>query len=213
MPCAPVYVDFDDVLCETAASLTGLLEREFGKTVAFEDIHEFNLAISFGLTSAECDHLMHVAHQPPFLSQLPPIEGAIEAIRGLVADDIPVVIVTGRPPSTHGTSRAWIEEYEVPVADLVFVDKYGRNDPAETRSHCLSPAELAAQDFLAAVDDSPMAIRILAEHTLHHVIVFDRPWNRRLSASEAGLDGRLDRCHTWKDIDAVVRRLARCRDH
>jgi hypothetical protein len=208
MTCAPVYVDFDDVLCETAAPLTGLLKREFGKTVAFEDIHEFNLAISFGLTSAECDHLMHVAHQPRFLSELPPIEGAIETIRGLVADAIPVVIVTGRPPSTHTTSQAWLEEYDVPVSDLVFVDKYGRNDPGETRIHCLSPEQLAEQDFLAAIDDSPMAIRILADHTTHHVIVFDRPWNRRLSASAVGLDGRLDRCHTWMEIDAVVRRLA-----
>ena len=45
----PVYLDFDDILCETARAFTGLLHREFGKSVAFEDIHTFNLGESFGL--------------------------------------------------------------------------------------------------------------------------------------------------------------------
>ena len=33
-----IYVDFDDVLCETALGLARIVEEEFGRKVAFEDI-------------------------------------------------------------------------------------------------------------------------------------------------------------------------------
>ena len=37
-----IYVDIDDVLCETAASLCGLAAREFGRHVAYEDVGVFD---------------------------------------------------------------------------------------------------------------------------------------------------------------------------
>lgn len=202
-----VYVDFDDVLCETAAPLTVLLQQEFGKTVAFEDILEFDLEVSFGLTRLECSHLMAMAHRSEFLSQLPPIPGAVETIRRWADSGIPIAVVTGRPPSTVAASRSWLEHYGVPFADLVFVDKYGREDPYPSCVRALSREEFAQQDFIAAVDDSPVAIKLLAEDTSHHIIVFDRPWNRDLASVVSGIDDRLERCVFWGDVDRAVRRL------
>ena len=42
-----IYVDFDDVLAETARAYTTLLEQNYGKTVPFDAIWSFNLGISF----------------------------------------------------------------------------------------------------------------------------------------------------------------------
>ena len=52
----PIYVDLDDVLCETARGFLGLLQREFDRRVAFEDIRDFDLGVSFGLD--EIEHLV-----------------------------------------------------------------------------------------------------------------------------------------------------------
>jgi hypothetical protein len=49
-----IYVDFDDVLCETARALVALLQSHFGRTVAFDDVISFDLAVSFGLNLRFC---------------------------------------------------------------------------------------------------------------------------------------------------------------
>ena len=45
-----IYVDMDDVLCETAANLCRLAEREFGRHVDYADVFAFDLQKVFGLT-------------------------------------------------------------------------------------------------------------------------------------------------------------------
>lgn len=205
----PVYVDFDDVLCETAAGLTRLLAREFGKTVDVEDIHEFNLEMSFGLTATECAYLMEVAHRPDILAALPAIAGAVETIRRWADDGIPTVVVTGRPASAYTASRDWLARHQVPVADLLFLDKYQRHDACAAGDvHVLSPEDLRHRDFLAAVEDSPAAIALLAADPDHHILVFDQPWNRDVTPESVDAAGRLERCRSWHIVDAAVRRLA-----
>ena len=48
-----IYVDIDDVLCETAASLCEIVAREFGRHVAYEDVFQFDLQDVFRLTDEE----------------------------------------------------------------------------------------------------------------------------------------------------------------
>ena len=48
-----VYVDMDDVLCETAASLCGMAEREFARRVRYEDVKHFDLQKVFSLDDGE----------------------------------------------------------------------------------------------------------------------------------------------------------------
>ena len=62
-----VYVDFDDVLCETAQGLAVLALEMFGRQVPFEKIHAFDLRVAFDLHLEQYLALMERAHEPDFL--------------------------------------------------------------------------------------------------------------------------------------------------
>ena len=45
-----IYVDMDDVLCETARGCLEIIERVFGKRVAYEQLTDFDLGNSCELS-------------------------------------------------------------------------------------------------------------------------------------------------------------------
>lgn len=192
-----VYVDFDDVLCETARAIIRVVEREFGKTIAFEAIFSFNLAESFDLSPSELAHLMDLVHAPDVLMTMQPIEGALVALETWVARGVAVVVVSGRPPSTEPVCRQWLAEHAVPYRELVLVDKYARPHPPREDVRVRSLDELSAMPFDLAVEDAPRMIGFLAEHTAIPVAVLDRPWNRAL---DAGIEQRVVRCLNWPAV-------------
>ena len=75
-----IYVDFDDCLCETAHYFTNLVWEMFGKKVAYEDVHCFNMQQSFDLTDEEYEKMMHKGHEDEELLSLEVTPGAVEVI-------------------------------------------------------------------------------------------------------------------------------------
>lgn len=194
----PVYIDFDDVLCETALAFTGLLEREFGKRVAFEEIHSFNLGHSFGLDDAQLAHLMEAGHQPAFLNALTPVPGALEGLRRWADAGVEIHIVTGRPASTAPACSAWLRAHAVPAARLVFVDKYGRHLLPGGTDPTLTLDALVQLEFALAVEDAPRMADYLARHTRWPLAVIERPWNRHATIGDNS--ARVSRCRDWSAI-------------
>ena len=88
-----VYVDFDDVLCETADAFLDVVEREFGRRYAFDDIHFFNLEKSFHLNRDEHDHLMGLIHDPSILRIMEPMPGT--AVDSTIAITPSVIMISG----------------------------------------------------------------------------------------------------------------------
>ena len=82
-----IYVDFDDVLCETARALSALAKEMFGRDVPYEDIKFFNLQKSFSLSDAQIEALMARAHEHDFLLGLEPTPGGVEAVRALCSGE------------------------------------------------------------------------------------------------------------------------------
>ena len=195
---ATVYIDFDDVLCETARALAGLLQREFGRTVAFESIHTFDLGKSFSLRAGELDRLMEMGHQPEFLRTLEPVPRAAEALRRWSDAGLRLAVVTGRPPVTRPPCEAWLRAHGIPFDELIFVNKYGRTLMQDHEVQALSLDELAVMPFALAVEDAPGMVAFLLEHTRVPVAIMDRPWNRQ--AAFPSSNGRGIRCRDWAAI-------------
>ena len=188
----PIYVDLDDVLCETARGFLTLLEREFGRRVAFEDIRDFDLSVSFGLGPADLERLFVLAHEHELLAELPPIPDSIETLGGWVEAGHQVAVVTGRPSRTLEDSRRWLARHRVPHHSLTFVDKYGRAEIDGDED--LVPLEaLAARSFRFAVEDSLEMARYLRDTVEIPVFLLDRPWNR-------GAGDGIVRCTGWSDV-------------
>lgn len=197
-----IYVDLDDVLCETAQAFLGILRRDYGKTVEFEDIACFDLGRSFALTPPELEEFMRKAHEPEILSSLEPVEGAVEVLEDWVAAGYEVAVVTGRPSSTHEVSREWLVEAGIPHQSLTFVDKYSRlGRPTDGGPPVVPLAELGRTQYRLAVEDSTDMAEFLAGELGLQVLLYDRPWNRQPSPSvDAGAAGEIHRCNGWREI-------------
>lgn len=194
-----IYVDIDDVLCETAASLCEIVAREFDRHVAYEDVFQFDLQEVFGLTDEEMRRFMVVSHDPVNLAAFPVTEGAAEGIAALHAAGHEVEIVTGRPASSHVATETWLEENGFGGMGVTYVDKYGRagcypQGPDDPPSVTL--AELLARRYDVAIDDSPKVLAPLAAAWPNtRLLVFSRPWNRSLA-----LAPNMTRVEGWKSV-------------
>jgi uncharacterized HAD superfamily protein len=187
-----VYIDFDDVLCETARYLSELARELFDRHVPYEAIAMFDLREAFALSDAELAALMERAHRTEALTGLAPTPGGIEAVRALEGRGHELTIVTGRPASSQAGSFGWLRKHGLARLPLLHVDKYGR---AARAPGTLDLAAFEALRFDVAIDDSPMALDLLAPRRDCRVIVYDRPWNRRYTHA-----ANMRRAGSWTEI-------------
>jgi uncharacterized HAD superfamily protein len=187
-----IYVDMDDVLCETARGCLAVIEREFGIRIAYEQLTTFNLGQACGLGPEETAELYRIVHQPDELLKLAPIEGAIPTLNQWLAAGYRIAIVTGRPPITAECSLEWLARAQVPYHSFTVVDKYGR---FATENTAVSLSELANHQFSFAIEDSPTMANYLAAIMGVEVKLFDRPWNRTCATHP-----KIARCRHWSEI-------------
>ena len=184
-----VYVDFDDVLCATARGFLAVLEQEFGKSIRFEEIVDFDLGRSFDLAPVELQRFFERAHEDDVLAGFEPIEGALAAIAAWREAGCEIEVVTGRPPDTRRASETWLARHEVTYDDLIFVEKYGHAPGG------VPLVSILDRDYAWVVEDSfDMAARLARAG--QRVRLLDRPWNRL--AVEANVD--LVRCADWSEV-------------
>jgi uncharacterized HAD superfamily protein len=188
-----IYIDIDDVLCETARGCLAIIERKFGKRVPYECLTSFDLGQACELGPEETAALYHIVHHPDELLKLEPIPAAIPILRQWSAGGYKIAIVTGRPPATYEPSVEWLNIHEVPYHSFIMVDKYGRFETQDTIAVSLS--ELAEKSFYFGVEDSPTMARFLAEEMGVPVKLFDRPWNQ--TAVE---HPNIKRYNHWREI-------------
>ena len=199
-----LYIDFDDVLCETARAITRILPGLFGRRVAFEAIHEFDLEVSFSLTPQEHEHLMRVGHESEFLGTVDPVPGAVDGMRQLKERDFEIAIVTGRPPECRDISVDWLTRHGVPFDRVLHVNKYGRFAGTQI-DQAISLEKIAEVKFHAAIEDAPCMVTYLINTMTMPVIVFERPWNKNAAISLDGNADRLLRCRDWSQILDTLR--------
>ena len=200
-----IYIDFDDVLCETARHLSDMARTLYSRDVPYEAISVFNLQEAFALSDAEIKDLMDQAHRTEFLARLDPAPGGIEAIRTLEAHGHDLAIVTGRPATSHAGSCAWLRKHGLAHLDIIYFDKYGRApaNPPPDAPKTLNRDEFATLHFDVAIDDSPTALDLLAHREDCTVIVYNRPWNRGYTHA-----ANMRRSDSWQEIVDLIGKIA-----
>jgi len=171
-----IYVDLDDVLCQTARHFLVIVEREFGKRVNYEQLTNFDIGTSCGLRTEEREHLYRVVHEANELIKIAPIDHAIATLRQWAGAGYEIAIVTGRPPDSYEPSLAWLSQNCVPHHSFTMVNKYGRFTTENTVAIKLD--ELAARNYCWAVEDSLPMAEYLAGYMNVRVALIDCPWNR-----------------------------------
>jgi uncharacterized protein len=171
-----IYVDLDDVLCETARHFLFILEREFNKRIAYDQLTDFDVGLSCGLRPAQAEELYRIVHRTDELLQMMPIDGAISTLRQWTKEGYQIAIVTGRPPDSYEPSLEWLSRYRVPYESFSMVDKYSRFATENTVAIHLD--ELAQREYCWAVEDSLPMAQFLATRMQLPVALIDCPWNR-----------------------------------
>ncbi len=194
-----LYVDLDDVLCQTARAFLGLLKRRYGRSLELEDLTEFDLGRTLGLEPDALDAFLAEVHAPEVMGELDPVPGALETLRSWDRQGWEIVVVTGRPLTVRDLSEAWLERHEVPHHGLLFVDKYGHSGSWTGDEAALALADLASHGFAVAIEDALSMARFLATDLGTRVLLLDRPWNRS-DEVPAGSRSPVERCRDWQEI-------------
>lgn len=205
-----IYIDFDDVICETAKYFTKIAKELFDINVPYREVQFFNLQKSFDLNEEQYDELMKAGHIPENLLAYEEAPGASEIINHWVDEGHEVFVVTGRPFDSYEPSRRWLDEHHLDRIPIYFVDKYGREMFKQDYTYNLTLDELYQMEFDFAIEDSPAAFEhspAAFEHVQHFenckVAVYDRPWNQQVEFP----DERFLRCLDWKEIDRVFEEI------
>ncbi len=196
-----IYVDLDDVLCQAARHFLVIIEREFGKQIAYQQLTNFDVGHSCGLTLRERDELYRIVHRPDELLRMVPIAEAIEVLKRWRLEGFDVAIVTGRPPESYEVSLTWLAQHEIPHSSFTVVDKYSRF--ATENTNAITLAELAKRQFCWAVEDSLPMAQFLAGEMKLPVALIDCPWNQSDVQHE-----RVNRYHDWRTVVEATSELA-----
>lgn len=198
-----IYIDFDDVICETADYFTKLAKDLFDKDVPYKEVQFFNLQKSFDLSDNQYEELMRAGHFPENLLAYKETEGASGVINSWVDEGHEVSVVTGRPFNSYEPSRKWLDNHGLDRVPLFCVDKYGRENFNQDCTYSMTLADLYKLDFDFAIEDSPAAF----EHVVHFenckVAVFDRPWNKNVEFP----NNQFIRCFNWTEIDELLHKV------
>lgn len=199
-----IYVDYDDCLCETARNFSDLAVEMFGKNVPYEKIRYFELDKSFDLNEEQFVQFMSKGHEPDVLLSYEETPGASEVLNEWLRQGHDVSIITGRPFSSYGPSRAWLDRHDLKDVKLYCLNKYGRDGFIRDSDFSLELDDYYRMKFDVAVEDSPKAFKFFDHLPDLKVMVYDRPWNR-----ECTLPGdNYTRCADWELIRRNVARLS-----
>lgn len=191
-----IYCDMDDILCETAATLCRLAASTFGVRVRYEDVRNFDLQQTFGLTDGQMRNFMCAAHEPSCLLSYPETSGAVAGLKAFAAEGHDVEIVTGRPATSHAATEAWLRAAGLGAFPVTYVNKYGRLFSQDGDApEMVSRDDLLKRHYDIAIDDSPLILSALAAWTETRVLVYDRPWNR-----DFALAPNMVRVKSWAEI-------------
>ena len=145
-----VYIDFDDVICETAKHFCCIAKELFDIDLPYQEVQFFNLKKSFDLDDDQYEELMKAGHLPETLLAYEETPGASEIINKWVDEGHEVSIVTGRPFDSYGPS-----------------------------TFSMTLEQLYGMTFDFAVEDSPAAFEHVLHFEGCKVAIFNRPWNVR----------------------------------
>ena len=173
-----IYIDFDDVICETAKHFTKIAKELFGVDVPYRQVQFFNLQKTFDLSTEQYEELMRVGHLPENLLSYEETEGASEIINKWLDEGHDVSIITGRPFSAYEPSRKWLDEHNLKRVPLFCVDKYGREKFIQNAEFNMTLKQLYELTFDFAIEDSPAAFEHVAHFESCKVAVFNRPWDK-----------------------------------
>jgi len=169
-------LDVDSVLCDSIPDILSRINHEQGTSLEKKDVVEWDLPIG---SSTIGELILEAFRDPLFLILLPPMDGAVEAVKRL-AIDFDIIIVTSRKQLTTDATRAWVERFFGPLLVI---------HTGDTKN---------AHDLDILVDDAPHNVLAFADAG-RPAILFDQPWNQKVPGHPL-----IWRCRNWPQVHRAI---------
>ncbi len=195
-----IFIDIDDVIAKTSASVLDLAKELFNKDLKHEDLVSFDLEKTLNLSSSEMDVFFKELHNEDLLINTPLISDAKISLEKIKEMGYIIYLITGRLPSTYGVTKKWLKKNEINYDYLYFADKYSRYPEKKNESHILSMDKLSEINFTLAVEDSLIMARWFSKRKTK-VALLDNPWNREKTGES------IKRCHNWNEVLVYLQTL------
>lgn len=195
-----IFIDIDDVIAKTSASVLDLAKELFNKDLKHEDLVSFDLEKTLNLSSSEMDVFFKELHNEDLLINTPLISDAKISLEKIKEMGYIIYLITGRLPSTYGVTKKWLKKNEIYYDYLYFADKYSRYPEKKNESHILSMDKLSEINFTLAVEDSLIMARWFSKRKTK-VALLDNPWNREKTGES------IKRCHNWNEVLVYLQTL------
>ncbi len=195
-----IFIDIDDVIAKTSASVLDLAKELFNKDLKHEDLVSFDLEKTLNLSSSEMDMFFDALHKDYVLINTPLISAAKTSLEKIKEKGYVIYLVTGRLPKTYSITKKWLKKNEIYYDYLYFADKYSRYPEKKNESHILSMDKLSEINFTLAVEDSLIMARWFSKRKTK-VALLDNPWNREKTGES------IKRCHNWNEVLVYLQTL------
>lgn len=192
-----LVVDIDNVVADSDPVMRRLIADVTQGRVQLsqDDVHEFDYRNCHATNGAKLtDTEWNVVHEERFSSHdelvaIPPIEGAVEAIKRL-REVYSVHFVTSRLPVARAATAMWLSQHE-------FVPKQIPKGKSPPGLHFLSSREkhLVFDHIAAAIDDDASQVKNFDQAGCELSIAFAKPWNKSLEG-----DSRIERIGDWPTL-------------
>jgi len=185
IPAADIAFDIDGVVADTFRSFVSLAETEYGLTIHYEDITEYEFWKILDIDEEKALAIIRKLIEQPVEVGIKPVQGAAEVLAKLL-ESAPLKFVTARPEAD--SILRWMTEV------MGFPDDNGIVLEA-TGDHERKASFLIRRNVKYFVEDR-LETCYLLENASIVPILFDQPWNRKPSAFK--------RVKNWDEIAALI---------
>ena len=166
-----IAVDLDNVIASTDPKIREIVHRISGVRLSQGDIKVFEYhkaLVDAGLDLEVAKDIekeaLRLFHDGECL-QIELVDGAAEGLACLSNTRRRVIIVTSRPVTSGEVTKSWLEQFQVPCEEVVFIDKKDR----------------MASTWVVLIEDAAHHAQAVCQMGVP-VVLLDYPWNRSIEA-------------------------------
>lgn len=165
--------DFDDVLCDTTKAFLLFHKKKYGSTIPYTTA-KVVLYKNLHISEKEEDKRWNEFFQDTTFYYPAPAKNLIEILQ-ILKKNYRLIVISARDKKWQHNVFSWIEKYVPNIfEEIIFLDSRGVKK---------SKGMICRKNkTIALIEDDPEHIKSCVDFEMP-VIVFDRPWNKKLKKS------------------------------
>jgi uncharacterized HAD superfamily protein len=188
-----IAVDIDEVLAEFMDKLLEYHNDTYGTSFIKEDFISYDFWDVWGGTREEAIVKVKDFFRSRYSDEIVTVEGSLKAIAELRKKHT-LTVVTSRYDSVIEHTHSWIKKHYPDSFNGVHFAHYDKN---------MSKAAICRRLEADVIIDDTTATATECSKIGMHVLLYDRPWNRKLL-----LQKNMTRVYSWEDILREIERLS-----